>query len=153
MRKILILFMAMALFFMDIVISHADDSVIWRFAEKHEAGDLEPSDICYVNIHKDLLVMHWKTASDPESVEVYKINKKGKNSFCASKINSYVPSENDPTTFVITHDEYITGNRRNICYKITKNKLVIHDWITLKKEKALIDAAFPQNIIQKYIKR
>ena len=153
MRKILILFMAMALFFMDIVISHADDSVIWRFAEKHEAGALEASDVCYVSINKDLLLMHWKTAGDPESIYVYKINKKGKDSFCASKINSYVPSENDPATFVITHDADITGNRRNICYKITKNKLIIKDWVTLKKEKGSIYYAFPENIVQKYFNR
>ena len=152
MRKVFIFFMAMALFFINVSISKAyEEEVIWRFAEKHEYGDVEPTELAYISMDKNILLIHWKCAGDPESIEIYKINKKNKNSTCATKIRSYM-MDDDNQRFVINNDREAMNNRRNICVRITNKKLTL-DSLVFKKQKGLLINIFPKEILEQYFNR
>ena len=154
MKKLLLLFMAIALLFINIKISNAEElEVVWRHASKHEYGDIEPTDIIYIGIDKNMLLMHWKTTGDPEMIDVYKINKRNNNSYCATKTNSYIKDyDSDSDNFIINKEEDFVNNMKNICFKITKDELTLDQYV-FKKEEALMINAFPMEFLQKYFNR
>ena len=124
------------------------ENIVWRFAEKHEYGDLEPSEFCYVCIHEGVLLMHWITPGDVETIDVYAVSGKDGNGFMARKKLTYVSGKRK--RYVITNDQEITGGHGVIHYVIAKDELSIQDWITLKKEEADIRNAFPDAILEKH---
>ena len=132
--------------------------IIWRHASKHEPGDLEPSDFCYISIKDNTLLMHWKTAGDPETVDVYSINQNDGSFFCATKAKTYVPDDSNGNKFVITNDfmDYainicgkISGNELDLKQlKLINNKPVLDNWIILEKQEAYLQNAFPKQILK-----
>ena len=162
--KIFILFFTLSLTINIVNTFCADDtlSVIWRFAGKHEYGDLEPSDFCYVAIKDNILLMHWKSLGDIETIGIYSINKKDANEFCATKTITYVADDSKENSYVITKDKVEIENGMKICGKISNNKLEIKqltkennketsfDWVTLDKEEAFLQYAFPKQILEKH---
>ncbi len=117
---------------------------LWRFAGLHEGGDIEPSEFCYITFGNNHILMHWITPGDPESIDVFKITKKGGNKFCAKNIKSY--GVND---YKLKENSEIY--HKNICGKFLNEKLMLDDWITLDKNSGNIRRAFPEELLERYI--
>ena len=109
------------------------EKVLWLSANGHEAGDNEPSDACYLTFHNDTMVMHWITMGDPESIDIYKITKKDKNSFCATPVGEYYIDGAVPNGL-----EKQESASKQVCGKFAGDRLVLKDWITLKRVKLKI---------------
>ncbi|MCR4667486.1 MAG: hypothetical protein K5657_09400 [Desulfovibrio sp.] len=128
------------------------ENVVWRFAEKHEYGDLEPSDFCYICIHNDTLLMHWISPGELETITVYTITQKNGKRIEARKTLTYTPDAKDEKTFLPTSDKELTEGHTTISFTISGNTLAIDNWISLKKEEADIRRAFPEIILKKHFK-
>ncbi|MCR5258005.1 MAG: hypothetical protein K6E40_07585 [Desulfovibrio sp.] len=147
MHKIyVILFCFVFIFFSNICTSYSAgyEKTLWRFAEKHEGGDIEPSEFCYVTFGSKNVLMHWITPAEPESVDIFTITKQSGNNFCAKAIDAYeVDRENDKL-------EKSTPSRDAICGSFSGGKLVIKDWITLHKIDGDLRRAFPEALLNRY---
>ena len=86
-----------------------------------------------MTFNNDNMVMHWITIGDQESIDVYKITKKDKNSFCAKAVGEHVVDADAPNGLEKQEPTF-----RQVCGKFTGDRLVLKDWMTLKRVKLRI---------------
>ncbi|MBQ7608140.1 MAG: hypothetical protein IJU76_09255 [Desulfovibrionaceae bacterium] len=119
------------------------DDIVWRFAEKHEGGDLEPSEFCYITVHGKTMLMHWITPADPESVEVYILTEKTEKSFSARRKAVF---ENDVDW------KFEEFQPKQISVSVSGNTMRIKGGITLMRTDASVNNAFPESFVNSYLK-
>ena len=106
------------------------EKVLWINSHGHEPGDNEPSDTCYLTFNDDNMVVHCITIGDPETIYVYKITKKEKNKFCAKAVGEHWVNADAPHG--LEKQDLVA---EEVCGKFSGDRLVLKDWMTLKRFK------------------
>ncbi len=74
------------------------EGAVWRFAEKHEYTDTEPSEFSYITFNNHALICRDNTPYGPKSISVYKVVDFRKNHIKAKIIAYFEEEENSGYT-------------------------------------------------------
>ncbi len=127
----------------------AYENVVWRFAERHEAGDLEPSEFVYLATNGKNVLVHSASPGDPESVDVYRVTGKTAGGFSASLAETYI-LENGRM------DREDLGSSPRIRCSVSGSALTYKSatsQLKMRRTDARMDRAFPAILVRRYLSR
>ncbi len=151
MKIMKVILLSIAMFFITSVnsaYSSGYEHIVWRFAERHELGDLEPSEFCYLATNGKNVLVHSFSPGDPNTIDVYRITQKGRNNFSARLVETYIIEGNS-----IEREDL--GSPDIINCSISGSTLVLKSAVSqlkMRKTDAYMDRAFPSTFIRKYLK-
>ena len=126
--------------------------VVWRYAAKHEEGDLEPSEFCYVTFNDEVLLMRWNSPYDPQSIGVYAVRGKNGNVIEANIIDYYELDENHNFARAgYDKDETVTVAVNGQAIMVHAKRPGFENKLQFNRTEAKVSGYFPEHFIRKYM--